>query len=364
MLGRRCGRLVLCGHPVGRAQFDHLEFDLVAQWSPFGGRVGRWGHFDLQGILYPRRTRTVGAEERNQQQQRQQEGHRHHIVIGNDNRFSSNSAFLTSVTPYNHHYSHEMHAPQQQQRQQNHSQPQQNYRIEIGAPPPTERMEGVTQDPESLGPLVVIDGANVAYAYADALGGGGGGGSSYGRQRPAKIEPDIRGIEVACQYFASIRVLVVLPASYYRIKPRASSGGTNHLMETDSWEILQRLKQQGKLVMAPPTDDDDSYVITIALREHYRRRRQNSSSAAATMGAFCLSNDLYRDAQERNAQLGEWLANLPRWQGGRISFAFVDLGRLDDHGQRLLDIVPNPRHPLVSLVEHQQQQQNDQNHHY
>ena len=36
---------------------------------------------------------------------------------------------------------------------------------------------------------------------------------------------------------------------------------------------------------------------------------------------------------------------------GRISFAFCDMGTMDDHGDRILDFVPNPRHPLVIWVE-------------
>merc|ERR1712232_477212 len=114
-------------------------------------------------------------------------------------------------------------------------------------------------------------------------------------------------------------------------------------METDQWEVLQHLKKEGKLVMAPPTDDDDAYVLTIAFREHNRRKHFNG-------GAYCLSNDLYRDAQQRDPNLADWLSSPPNGEGGRISYAFVDMGQVDDFGQRLLDIVPNPRHPLVSYV--------------
>jgi Zc3h12a-like Ribonuclease NYN domain len=75
-----------------------------------------------------------------------------------------------------------------------------------------ERMEGVISL-DALEPLVVIDGANVAYAYADAISAVAGT-----NQR----EPDHRGIQVAVDYFqqANIRVLVVLPAPWFRLKPR------------------------------------------------------------------------------------------------------------------------------------------------
>ena len=126
-------------------------------------------------------------------------------------------------------------------------------------------MEGVVKDYASMGPLVVLDGANVAYAYADALGGGeSADNNNYNHHYNTKkrLQPNLVGIQVACDYFAAsslgIRVLVVLPASYYRIKPRNAGGG---LVETDQWDILERLKQEGKLAMAPPTDDE--YVSMI-----------------------------------------------------------------------------------------------------
>jgi hypothetical protein len=75
-----------------------------------------------------------------------------------------------------------------------------------------ERMEGVISL-DALEPLVVIDGANVAYAYADANSAVAGTNNR---------EPDHRGIQIAVQYFqqANIRVLVVLPAPWFRLKPR------------------------------------------------------------------------------------------------------------------------------------------------
>ena len=106
-------------------------------------------------------------------------------------------------------------------------------------------------------------------------------------------------------------------------------------------------------------DFSDAYALTIAMREH-RRRHQNTASAAPStvlteqQGAYCLSNDLFRDAQERDPHIREWLTH---GHHGRISFTFVDMGQVGYHGERLLDIVPNPRHPLVSLIEQQQRQQ-------
>ena len=105
----------------------------------------------------------------------------------------------------------------------------------------------------------------MAYAYADALGGYNNSPhyNNNNNNNKKRLQPNLVGIQVACDYFAAsslgIRVLVVLPASYYRIKPRNAGGG---LVETDQWDILERLKQEGKLAMAPPTDDE--YVSMIS----------------------------------------------------------------------------------------------------
>ena len=83
-----------------------------------------------------------------------------------------------------------------------------------------ERMEGVISL-DGKESLVVMDGANVAYAYADAMSAVSG---------THKREPDYRGLLVAANYFLQwdIRVLIVLPAPWFRLKPRAgdTSSGT------------------------------------------------------------------------------------------------------------------------------------------
>jgi len=68
-------------------------------------------------------------------------------------------------------------------------------------------------------PLIVIDGANVAYAYADAMQGG----NSYSDSAlsVSKSEPNVMGIDLTVQYFLKlgVRVIVVLPAQWMRKKP-------------------------------------------------------------------------------------------------------------------------------------------------
>lgn len=243
--------------------------------------------------------------------------------------------------------------------------------VEIGADTRvTEKMTGV-EDHSIKGPLVVLDGANVAYAYAQAmhdlhLQHHDRGGS--------KLEPDVRGIQVACDYFGSdVRVLVVLPQSYYRRKPGGGGGGGSGSSrayhdagaprDAEQSRVLGALQRAGRLVAAPPADDDDAYALQIARRENARarQRRGTHSSAGGHGPAFVLSNDLFRDAQQRDTagHLSQWLnRGIDADYGpGRISFAFCDMGRIDDHGDPELDIIPNPRHPLVSWVEQQQQQQ-------
>lgn len=201
-----------------------------------------------------------------------------------------------------------------------------------------EKMEGVI-DLSEKPPIVVIDGANIAYAYNKATQGG-----SSLQASQSKPEPDVTGIVVACHYFlsAGIRVLAVVPSTWTHREPHQS--------------VLEKLNSQGLLVPAPPKDDDDAYAITIARREDARAQKRGDGPG------YVLSNDMFRDAIARetaggNTYLKGWLTEgHERPQGktgpGRISFAFCDTGSMDDHGDRVLDILPNPRHPLVQFVEH------------
>lgn len=205
-----------------------------------------------------------------------------------------------------------------------------------------EKMTGV-EDHGHKAPLVVLDGANIAHAYTTALQGlhSTGSGSS---------EPDATGILVATDFFRStgVRVLVVLPQYWMRRKPRPGDPKPN--MDTPNIEILNKLQADGLIVAAPPADDDDAYALTIARREESRSLRRNGVGPG-----YVLSNDMFRDAQARDTTM-----TLKKWldQGrndetgpGRISYSFADMGTMNDHGERILDFVPNPRHPLVIWME-------------
>jgi hypothetical protein len=123
------------------------------------------------------------------------------------------------------------------------------------------------------------------------------------------------------------------------------------MMETTHLETLNDLQAQGLIVASPPADDDDAYVLTIARREESRSLRRNNGEGPG----FVLSNDMFRDAQKRDGSgaLQDWLNNGRNETigSGRISFTFCDMGTMNDHGERILDFVPNPRHPLVGWVD-------------
>jgi hypothetical protein len=255
------------------------------------------------------------------------------------------------------HHTHEM-GPQ-------HSQPANNTPIRtshvIGGgnaapsqPRTVEKMEGV-QDHGSKMPLVVLDGANVAHAYTNAMASMD---ATYKQKRRqygnGKPDPDARGIQVATDYFlsAGTRVLVVLPQYWLRKKPRpGDTSSHNAMMETAQSDILNHLDDQGLIVSSPPADDDDAYALTIAKREEVRALRRRNGEGPG----FVLSNDMFRDAQARdsNGILEQWLKK-GRDESigpGRISYTFCDMGTMDDHGDRILDFVPNPRHPFVIFAE-------------
>jgi len=166
-----------------------------------------------------------------------------------------------------------------------------------------EKMEGVERHDDDDAPLIVMDGANLCYAYAKVLGGSN--------------QPNLHALQVAVEYFQGLRLSIVLPAGWWH-KPE-----------------LHNFAHASLLVPAPATDDDDAYAICIARRSRH---------------GFVLSNDHFRDAQQRDVSLIDWL------HSHRISYAFGDTGAWNDHGESQLDLVPNPRHALVAWWEGQKRQ--------
>jgi Zc3h12a-like Ribonuclease NYN domain len=259
------------------------------------------------------------------------------------------------------------------------------------APASPVRMEGV-EDHSVPTPLVVLDGANVAYEYGGAArvlreGAVDAGGGRRGASSAATA--DARGMLVASEYFVrhGVRVKVVLPASWFRRKPNAHDPDrSNARMQTDEQDALAELQRRGLLVASPPADDDDAYAIALARRESARTVQRcralhhqldpTSFPVGQMGGAFVISNDMFRDAQDRDPTLRSWLTMGEVSRGGRmdgatsrlahsasssssssgncpgrISYTFVDVGTMDDHGDPQLDFLPNPRHPLISWLE-------------
>jgi len=226
-----------------------------------------------------------------------------------------------------------------------------------------EQMEGVIDQGTKM-PLVVLDGANVAYAYATAMAGMDASASSSADQK--KVEPDSRGIQIATEFFleAGLRALVVLPQYWFRRNNNSNnnSNNVNDMTLTPQAEILADLKARGLVVASPPTDDDDAYALTISRKEESRSLKPPRNGEGP---GFVLSNDLFRDAQGRDpsGKLGDWL-NKGRNESvgpGRISYTFGDVGTMNDRGERVLDFVPNPRHPLVVWMENESNGDDDDN---
>lgn len=217
-------------------------------------------------------------------------------------------------------------------------------------------------------PLIVLDGANIAYSYARENHPHNG----------TKFAPDYRGIDIAVKYFLHskflndyFRIQVVIPAQWMRSKPRAVDASIeNALMQTDQLDILQNLKRNNMVFEAPPRDDDDAYVLTIARRADYHTHNfptSNMQHYFPLKGGYVVSNDLFRDAITRdtdaitrerhlkknyNIEYSE-VVSLRHWleSGGRISYSFFNFGITGD----AVDLVfqPYPRHSLIEAIERQ-----------
>ncbi len=240
--------------------------------------------------------------------------------------------------------------------------------------------------PPSLSPLVVLDGANIAYNYSDCLN----------PIRESQIrQPDPRGIRIAIEYFLhhDCRVQAVVPVSWYRLKPRPAD--RHHLnnrsrgdssdarMVTEEVEELRGLRREGFLVAVPPGDDDDAYALALARREDDRvleqrmcaRRRDDetiemmeddetsSSRHHLPLGGYVVSNDMFHDAirrddignhrQNQQLPLNARPVSLKGWLAKkRISYSFANVGTTSQSDDRIrLDFVPNPRSDLIEAID-------------
>lgn len=146
------------------------------------------------------------------------------------------------------------------------------------------------------GPLVCIDGANVAW--------------NHGLNR----YPSLQGVCLAVHFFSEhgVRAVAFLPQTLLTRQ-------RNHHTSKDVELELEKLRESGKVVAVPAQDDDDSYALSYGQRHD----------------GYVVSNDLFRDAIARGETkgIGDWIAEK------RISYAFV--------GDEFL---PNPRHEFVLKI--------------
>ncbi|KAL3785046.1 hypothetical protein ACHAWO_006821 [Cyclotella atomus] len=244
--------------------------------------------------------------------------------------------------------------------------------------------------PRSKAPLVVIDGANIAYNYAESLN------PSLSNQH-VKREPNPKGITVCIQYFLQrqCRVQAVVPISWYKLKPRpgdhaCAAGYKGNLnqrddakMLTEEVEELRMLRQHGFLVAVPPGDDDDSYAISLARREEERlltpqqhnmhddgmMMDDEQTTSCLPMGGYVVSNDFFHDAAKRDerqqkdyfhyspampslSQQSSKKHSLKAWlKHHRISYSFANVGLSSAGGDVELEFLPNPRNELIEAID-------------
>jgi hypothetical protein len=247
--------------------------------------------------------------------------------------------------------------------------------------------------PPSTAPLVVIDGANIAYNYAESLN------PSLSNQH-RQLEPNPKGITIAIQYFLKhhCRVQAVVPISWYKSKPRpgdhaCSAGYKGNLnqrddakMITDEVEELRTLRQHGFLVACPPSDDDDAYAIALARREEDRLPIENNieddgmmmddeqTTSCLPLGGYVVSNDFFHDAVRRDerqqkhhieehqhhqpgfSSLSQQTSKrhaLKAWlKQHRISYSFANVGLVSQvNGGVELEFLPNPRNELIEAID-------------
>ncbi|KAL3763740.1 hypothetical protein ACHAW5_006184 [Stephanodiscus triporus] len=230
----------------------------------------------------------------------------------------------------------------------------------------------------SISPLVVLDGANIAYNYSDCVNP---------IRQSQRRQPDPRGIRIAIEYFLqhNCRVQAVVPVSWYQLKPRPADqyhlnnrarGDSDAKMVTEEVEELRGMRQGGFLVAIPPGDDDDAYALALARREDDRvlERRHRSAQHDESMGmaedeasrhlplgGYVVSNDMFHDAIRRDDSrhhrnklpLNAGSVSLKGWLSKkRISYSFANVGMTSQIDDRIrLDFVPNPRSDLIEAID-------------
>ena len=365
MAGRGRPRLVHEGSPILDVDDgdDVFNDDIDNSWIQGGSHNQNQQHYEQQQSALARR---AGAAASTTQHQKQPFKLKTRLVIGDVTHDDDEVMGDTG----HHHYGQNLPCHTHHQ--------QHDYTLGATHGQNNPQAEAAHQQPPIFhnvmpSPLIVIDGANIAYNYAESLDPSASSlQHNNNNNRRHKRQPNPRGIRLAIDYFLknNCRVQAVVPTSWYRLRPRDKNEG-DAKMVTDEVEELRSLREQGFLVACPPGDDDDAYAIALARREENRRSDdammsidddEDTGFPAALLGGYILSNDFFHDAVRREEQsdraeeqhlsslrgrkstLREWLNQ------HRISYSFANVGQTF-HGQVELEFLPNPRHPLIECID-------------
>lgn len=374
MAGRGRPRLVHEGSPILDGD-DAFNDDIDNSWIQGGSHNHNQQHYEQQQSALARRAGTAASTTQHQKQPfklktRLVIGDVTHDEVMGDTDIHNTDAH--QVQTGHHHYGQNLPCHTHHQ--------QHDYTLGATHSHNNLETESTHHQPPIPSPLIVIDGANIAYNYAESLDPSASSlQHNNNNNRKHKRQPNPRGIRLAIDYFLQnqCRVQAVVPTSWYRLRPRDKNEG-DAKMVTDEVEELRSLREQGFLVACPPGDDDDAYAIALARREENRQNNRPGSDdammsiddddddddtgfPAALLGGYLLSNDFFHDAVRREEQSDRTEHHLSSLRGRksmlrewlnqhRISYSFANVGQTF-HGQVELEFLPNPRHPVIECID-------------
>eukprot|EP00004_Rigifila_ramosa_P016949 TRINITY_DN4072_c0_g1_i1.p1 TRINITY_DN4072_c0_g1~~TRINITY_DN4072_c0_g1_i1.p1 ORF type:complete len:138 (+),score=28.07 TRINITY_DN4072_c0_g1_i1:133-546(+) len=98
-----------------------------------------------------------------------------------------------------------------------------------------------------------------------------------------------KGIQIVINFYREKGYTVVAFLPQYYLSTKIAKMDAKH--KVDDMKLLQSLVDQELLVLTPSQDYDDSYSIEYA-RKH---------------NGMIISNDIFRDHNDKEADMGEWL---------------------------------------------------------
>jgi hypothetical protein len=152
------------------------------------------------------------------------------------------------------------------------------------------------------GLCVVLDAANVGYSVQQTS-------VNPGVRSHAHFDP--YALKSAIYYFKDLGIEVVafLPSSHVRLRQSSQRKKENAMMQTDDWEVLNKMVLERLVTLVPADADDDLYIL------HYARKRC----------CYVISNDFYNDhianLMTTNSSMGR---SMRLWVNtNRISYVFA-----------------------------------------